>query len=76
MAKLMDKATIRKESKNGGRRYTLRDMAIIKHDASVTDAQIKRGEIIPRGNNRKISLCGCGVEGCFLHISYPNREVY
>lgn len=61
----------RKESKNGERRYTLRDMAVIKHDQAVRNAQVKRGEKTNvEGGIEYIAVCGCGVEGCFLHLSY------
>ena len=61
-------AKYRRDSKNSKRRYTMRDMAIIKHDAAVLNAQEKRGEI-KRTNTRYITICGCGVEGCFLHLN-------
>lgn len=46
-----------------------RDMSIIKHDASVINAQEKRGEV-KLSANRYISICGCGVEGCAIHGCY------
>lgn len=67
MAKLWKILTNRKESKNSKRKYTLRDMAEIKHDEAKHNAQLKRGEI-KKGNKKSIILCGCGREGCFLHI--------
>jgi len=69
----------RRESRNGNRFYTSRDMAIIKHDQMVQNAREKRGELvktvygakgaedIPLTGNRFIAICGCGVEGCFIH---------
>ena len=62
-----------KSSRHGDRFYTRLDMAVIKHDEAVKNAQIKRGEVVPRGNNHAIRHCGCGAEGCFLHYSYPNK---
>lgn len=68
--KLEQAAKTRKESRNGKRRYTNRDMAIIKHDESILNSKVKRGEleINPTG---KTSVCGCGHEGCFIH---PYKE--
>lgn len=57
---------------SGNRFYTALDMAIVKHDEAVQNAKIKRGEIKPH-NNRYISVCGCGREGCFIHGSYENK---
>ena len=59
--------------KNHNRFYTSLDMAIIKKDAATRMAQIKRGEI-PRFPNNNIYVCGCGVEGCFLHVGSENRN--
>jgi len=61
----------RKESKDLKRFYTSLDMAIIKKDAANRNGQIKRGEIIRKGNE-DISVCGCGSEGCFIHFTYDN----
>jgi hypothetical protein len=47
-------------------------MAIVKHDEAVQNAKIKRREIKAH-NNRFISVCGCGREGCFIHGSYENK---
>ena len=69
MAKLTSKIKRRNESRHQGKRfYTALDMAVIKHDAAVVNSQEKRGEI-KRHANRYISVCGCGVEGCFIHGS-------
>lgn len=73
MMKVTDKATKRRLSRHGERFYTQRDMAIIKHDAAIRNAEIKRGDVSPNGNNHMIKVCGCGVEGCFIHTSYPNK---
>ena len=71
---LEEKARRRNESrKNWKRFYTSLDMAIIKKDAATRMAQIKRGEV-PRHPNNIIYVCGCGVEGCFLHVGFENRE--
>lgn len=67
MAKLESLMTERKHScATGRRRYTMLDMSIIKHDAAVRNARIKRGEI-ERGTLEYIACCGCGAEGCFIH---------
>lgn len=67
----------KKESKNGNRFYTKLDMAIIKHDTAVHNSEINRGEVEKKGNNEYVSVCGCGVEGCFIHgdfASIPQEE--
>ena len=67
MAKLESLMTARNHSRaTGRRRYTALDMSIVKHDAAVRNARIKRGEI-KRGTLEYIACCGCGVEGCFIH---------
>ena len=54
----------RKTSRGRGRRFlTSRDMAIIKQDEAVRNAQVKRGEVAPMPSF-DICVCGCGVEGC------------
>jgi hypothetical protein len=67
MAHLYKKIKRKKESKHGNRFYTSLDMATIKHDTATQNAQINRGEIVKKGNNDYISVCGCGFEGCFCH---------
>ena len=47
------------------------DMAIIKHDASVSAASKKRQGAAKA--NGKIVLCGCGVVGCAVHFDHENR---
>jgi len=64
--KVNQAAKRRRESRNGFRFYTQRDMAIIKHDQMVENARAKRGEL-KREGAAYIALCGCGVEGCFIH---------
>ena len=66
------KAKRRKESKNLRRFYTSLDMAIIKKDMAIRNSRIKRGEIEDHPNNI-ICVCGCGHEGCFLHVGFENR---
>lgn len=77
--KVTQLAKRRNESRNGNRFYTAVDMAIIKHGQMVQNAREKRGELkktvysaggredIPLTGNRYIAVCGCGVEGCFIH---------
>jgi len=70
------KAKRRKDSggMKGNRFYTSLDMAIIKKDAANRNRKIKRGEIPVYGTNY-ISVCGCGMEGCFLHIGFNPPEI-
>ena len=69
------KAKSRKESaRNHNRFYTSLDMAIIKKDAANRNGQIKRGEIPVYGTNI-IYVCGCGMEGCFLHVGFNSPEI-
>ena len=75
MSKLWKILRKQKESKNNKRFYTLRDMAEIKHDEAKKNSRIKRGEEITRGNNN-IVLCGCGIEGCFIHNGWNNPKQY
>jgi len=63
----------RKESKHNNRFYTALDMAIIKHDIAVKNAEKKRG-ITPDYPNNIISVCGCGGEGCFIHSSWKTTQ--
>lgn len=68
--KLNDLMQYRRHSRrHGRRRYTLVDMAFIKHDAAVRNSFVKRGEA-KFTNNQYIVVCGCGAEGCFLHGSF------
>ena len=53
----------RKESKSLKRFYTSRDMAELKRMEAISYAEAKRGEHTKHTN---ISVCGCGMEGCFL----------
>lgn len=65
--KLEPQTTRRKNSFQNHRRFfTPLDMAIVKHDASVRHARIKRGET-PVHGCEYIAPCGCGQEGCFIH---------
>lgn len=59
----------KKESKHGNRFYTPLDMSIIKKDAAWKNSQKKRKEV-PDHPNELITICGCGHEGCFLHIGW------
>lgn len=57
----------RKQSRSRNKRfYTSKDMAIIKQDIAIKNAEIKRGERVDLPNNY-ICECGCGIEGCFIH---------
>ena len=55
---------------NHKRFFTAVDMAIVKHDEAIVNAQRKRGEV-PNSAHTKIRECGCGKEGCFVHIAIP-----
>ena len=70
-AKSLEWNKSRKESSSGKRFYTSRDMAIIKMDQAKRNAEIKRGVVKGYGNEY-ISVCGCGVEGCFIHSGYDS----
>lgn len=61
----------RKKACKGGRFYSNLEMAIIKHDQAVHNAQIKREA--QDGNNGLIYECGCGGLGCFLHRNYKGQ---
>lgn len=74
MAKLTSKIKRRNESRSQKRFYTALDMAVIKHDDAVENSREKRGEI-KRFGNRRHSVCGCGVEGCFVHVNYESDSV-
>lgn len=69
MAGIQQRAKWRRESRNGNRFYTLVDMAILKHDAAILNSQRKRGESKPKDGYEYVAVCGCGVEGCFIHGS-------
>ena len=70
---LQNKTRCRKESKHGNRFYTSLDMSIIKHDIAVNNAKIKRKEKAAF-NNQYIVVCGCGVEGCFIHSGFETID--
>jgi len=75
MAKLYDGVEIAAKkgrkttgSRNAGNRlFDSLDMAIVKHDEVIHNAQIKRGEI-EKGKQHMIYQCGCGSSGCCIHI--------
>lgn len=71
--KLEQSGKKRPTSRSNKRFFTSRDMAIIKHDDAKRNAQVKRGEI-KRGLVDFIHVCGCGVEGCFIHSSRMPSE--
>lgn len=72
MAHLYNLTKRRKESKKQKRFYTNIDMAVIKHDDAVNNSKIKRGELALNGNNHYVSVCGCGLEGCFIYGSFAS----
>lgn len=51
-----------------GRRLSIKEMNMIKHDEEVYNSRVKRGEIVEKeGGRHHIHVCGCGVEGCAFH---------
>jgi hypothetical protein len=71
--KLEHLARYRQQSGSLNRFYTSLDMAIIKREEQVLNSLEKRGKLV-RHANRYIAVCGCGIEGCFVHGSHPNRD--
>lgn len=65
--KLEQSAKRKKQSQKGNRFFTSRDMAIVKHDASVRNSKINRDEL-ERFGTEIIRVCSCGKEGCFVHF--------
>jgi len=55
------------KGRSGNRLFDMLDMAIVKHDEAVHNAQLKRGEI-EKGAKHMIYACGCGGSGCCLHV--------
>jgi hypothetical protein len=47
-------------------------MSIIKHDIAVKNSKVNRGET-DKSNHTDIVVCGCGLEGCFLHTNIKNK---
>lgn len=74
MAGIQQKAKRRQESRNGNRFYTSVDMSILKQDISIQNSRRKRGEYVPKNGFEYIAICGCGVEGCFIHSSTERVE--
>lgn len=48
------------------------DMAEIKRLEAIKNSQVKRGELVLKGNNEYVSNCSCGIGGCFFHGSYES----
>ena len=70
--KLSEAGGHKKSSKKKHKRfYTALDMAEIKHQEAIKASEIKRGVREPKGNN-SIIVCGCGREGCFLHLEHDS----
>lgn len=63
-----------------GRRLSLKEMNMVRHEQEIWNAMIKRGEIDPTKFVREQwVVCGCGAEGCGFvttwmknHPAYPN----
>jgi hypothetical protein len=66
MAKWWEFTRRAKESRNGKRFYSSRDMSEIKRMESVRNSRVKRGET--DNKHKHICVCGCGAEGCFLIV--------
>lgn len=55
-----------------GRRLSLKEMNMVKHDEEVRQSRINRGEIEEKeGGRHNIVVCGCGAEGCTFHSHAP-----
>ena len=51
-----------------GRRLSIKEMNMIKHDEEVYNSRVKRGEIVEKeGGRHHTVVCGCGAEGCTFH---------
>lgn len=58
-----------------GRRLSLKDMNIIKHDIEIRNARIKRGEIVPKTAREYHVICGCGAVGCNFVVSMSKEDL-
>lgn len=51
-----------------GRRLSIKEMNMLRHDEEVYNAKVKRGEIVEKkGGRHMIHVCGCGAPGCAFH---------
>lgn len=58
-----------------GRRLSLKEMNMIKHDEEVYNSRVSRGDIKEmQGGKHFTVVCGCGVEGCVFHAQAPHVE--
>lgn len=53
---------------NMARRLTKKDLSSLKFQMEIYNSRMKRGEI-PKHNNLRHIVCGCGVEGCCFIVS-------
>jgi hypothetical protein len=81
MANLYDikessKDVLRRRKAMGRRFFSMKEMAILKHDIAVRNSEVKRGEA-KNGANQIIYLCNCGAPGCFIqHSTDEPRQFY
>lgn len=51
-----------------GRRLSIKEMNMIRHDEEIYNSRVNRGEITEdKGGRHNIVVCGCGAEGCAFH---------
>lgn len=56
-----------------GRRLSIKEMNMVKHDEEVRQSRLNRGEFEEKeGGRHNIVVCGCGVEGCTFHSQAPH----
>ena len=49
------------------------DMSIVKHDISVKNSEIKRGER-DQAAHTTIYMCSCGAPGCAIHADINKKH--
>lgn len=58
-----------------GRRLSIKEMNMIKHDEEVYNSKVNRGAIEEKeGGRHNIHVCGCGAEGCAFHAQAPHVD--
>lgn len=63
-----DKDNLRRNKHKGRRFLSSLDMSILKHDISIKNAKVKRGEI-KKTAVTGIYMCGCSSPGCAIHYN-------
>jgi len=70
------KDVLRRRKASRRRFFSMKDLAILKHDIAVRNSKVKRGEV-GGGANQLIYLCNCGAPGCFIQYSTDEpRQLY